>query len=152
MTEQEIRNNVIGLNTHTNSIYDYHTHLPYPTLTHIMNNTGINLVELEGSTHRAEAKVKLLTQKSYRMLVYGRMETTVRDLEYLIATRIHFREEFIRYVINLIGDMFISGDNSILLSDGYLSDELKQRVKIFHSGILDANRYDIGYYEYRKGY
>lgn len=141
------------LDTITGSIYDFNTHLPLPTTQKILDDTGINLIELEGSTLRANSKIKLFARKAYRILVYGKVERTNRDLEYLIATDINFRSAFVEYVVNLIGDIFISGNNSILMaSDSENSEALKQRAKLYHSGLLDAPRYSISHYEYRVGY
>lgn len=153
MTEIQIRDKVIELDILTRSEYNFSTHLPYPTLDRIYEDTGINLIELEGSTHKAEAKIRLFTTKAYRILVYGKVEKTNRDLEYLIATSLDFRESFIQYVTNLIGDVFISGNNSILMSsESESSESLRQRARLYHSGSLDAARYDVKRYEYRLGY
>lgn len=151
--ETDIRNKVSNLDTKTGSKYDFNTHKPYPTLDKIYEMTGLNLVDLEGGTSQAEAKVKLFTQKAYRILVYGKVEKTNRDLEFLIATNSMFREEFIQYVINLIGDVFISGENSILTgSEPETSWNLRQRARLYHSGVLDSARYDINHYDHRLGY
>lgn len=153
LKELEIKNKVLELDTKTNSVYNFNTHLPYPSIQSIYDNTGINLIELEGSTHQAESKVKLFTNKAYKILVYGKVERTNRQLEYLIATNEDFRREFLEYVISLIGDVFISGNNSILMgSEAETSESLRHRARFYHSGKLDAPSYILPYFEYRLGY
>lgn len=151
--ENTIRQKVEQLDLPTGSVYDFNAHLPFPTLDSIYANTGINLVELEGSTMQAEAKVKMFTRKAFKILTYNRVEKTNRDLEFLIATTTKFRQAFLEYVINLIGDLFISGNNSILTSStNETSESLRQRARLYYAGTLDAPRYQLAHYEYRLGY
>lgn len=150
---ETISNKVRALDDQTGSIYDFYSHLPYPTLQKIYDDTGINLTLLEGSSLQAESKIKLFVRKAFQILSYGKIEKTSRDLEYLVATDIHFRSAFVEYVINLIGDIFVSGNKSILMSsDSESAEELRQRARLYHSGLLDAPKYIVGSYEYREGY
>lgn len=151
--EQLIRDKVIELDGLTGSEYDFNSHLPYPTIQKIYDDIGINLTLLEGSSYQAESKIKLFVRKAFQILNYGKTEKTNRDLEYMIATELHFRTSFVEYVINLIGDIFVSGNKSILMSsEAESAEELRQRARLYHSGLLDASRYIIEPYKYRSGY
>lgn len=138
------------------SVYDMDSHLPYPSLGYILQETGENITENQaGSVEKANAFVRQMTKTAWLLLKEGKILDTQNKLEYLIATNEEYRLAFLDYVCSFIYDLYYGGIDNVLkpTKDLELKEILSAKTKAFINGsLLGAARIAWVDYEYRVGY
>lgn len=138
----------------TTSKYDYNLHMPIPTLSFIADETGENMVINTGSEQKARALVKKYTKIAFNLIMSTKIQQTRNDLEYLIATNAEYRYAFISFVAGLISDIYVAGDEALLLASGVdITKHLTISTRaLLEGGVLSIGRFAGLRYRHREGY
>lgn len=155
MTEQEIRKIVNQLNGE-DSKYDFKLHLPIPTLSFIVENSGFDMLEITGSKLQAERDIKFCTIIASRIMYADKLRNTKQVLEYMIATKESYRTDFLLYVATFINDMIMNGLISKLSEisnfESFAKNLSLSCYVMLKSGSLATSRFVPMSFDYRKGY
>ena len=136
------------------SVYDYDLHMPIPTLSFIAAETGEDMIINIGNEAKAMALVRKYTKIAYNLLMSTKIQQTRNDMEFLIATNPEYRLAFISFVAGLISDMYVAGDEAMLLADGVnIAEHLTLSTRaLLEGGLLSISRFTFMRYNYREGY
>lgn len=124
------------------SYYDLDKHTAYPTIDYILNETGENMIVLAGSELRAKAVIKQITDELKAYLSRYKLRETYNYMEYLIAFKNEWRNEFIKLVGNVI-------------YSEYNMEETREEAieRVFESSnLFSIERFVNAKYKYRVGY
>lgn len=125
-----------------NSVYDLDTHTAYPTIQYIANQTGENMITLTGNELKAKATIRQITDEVKQFLFNSKLRDTYNVLEYLIATNMNYRLEWIKSIANIIYAEYNMSETR---------QEAIERV-LKGSNLLSIERFTYIKYDYRKGY
>lgn len=135
------------------STYDSDSHIPYPTLEYIKDETGEDLSQEDDTTEDAFRRVKHLTKTAKHFLMHDKILDTQKKLEYLIATNEDYRRAFLEYVASFIFDVVMVGGNVLQTVQGDLNNVLTAKTKAFmKSKLLSAYHFTYIDYDYHVGY
>lgn len=125
-----------------NSTYDKKTHTRYPTLQYIKEQTGEDLETLAGTTLRAEAELRQITNDFKSHLSKNKLRETYNRIEYLVATN----EEWINEWNRIIASVIYKEYNMEATREEAMLDLIKG------SGLFSIERFQPFKYKYREGY
>jgi hypothetical protein len=84
------------------SVYDYNLHLPIPTNTYILQETGIDLILSTGDSVQANATLRFLTKTAMNAIKTNLTAVARINIEYLVAKSARHRAAFLDVVAYLI--------------------------------------------------
>lgn len=125
-----------------NSVYDLEAHTAYPTIQYIQNQTGESMITLSGNELKAKATIRQITDEVKQFLFNSKLRDTYNVLEYLIATKMNYRLEWIKSIANIIYAEYNMSETR---------QEAIERV-LKGSNLLSIERFTYIKYDYRKGY
>ena len=130
------------------SVYDHETHTPYPTLSYLIRETGIDFLTICGNEALARGRIRLITNIAKHYLMAQKHSETQLILEFLIAKNKKFRNAFLAYTTSVITTVIDSGLTEFLRESKSLkiSDRSNVLLKSFIEGsILRVVRFGINF-------
>lgn len=126
----------------TNSTYDMIKHTAYPSIYYIESETGENLTYLVGNELRAKTEIRQITDELMAYLSRNRLRETFNTMEYLIAVKKEWRNEFIKLVANVI------------YSEYNMTETRKEAIErvVESSNLFKIEKFINVKFEYRVGY
>lgn len=135
------------------STYDSDSHIAYPTLDYILEETGEDLKQASDNDEDAVRRLKHMTKTAKRFLMCDKIFDTQKKLEYLIATDEDYRREWLEYVASFVHDVLLTGANVLNVPQGQLQEVLTAKTRAFlESGLLNVKQFGYLEYTYHSGY
>lgn len=135
------------------SVYNFDLHLPIPTISYILQETGIDLVISTGSTTQANATLRFMTKTAMNAIKTNLTSEARVIIEYLIAKSERHRAAFLDVVAYLI--LAVKGNGiDELLKEGDTKITALNRLAQLQAQANDllVQRYDFYVQEPRSNY
>jgi hypothetical protein len=129
------------------SVYDYNIHLPLPTFSFILQETGVDLVLATGSEQEAQSVVRFLSQTAMNIIKDNVPPQAKINIEFLIAKSAKHRQAFITMVAYLVLTTRAKGLDDLLAN----TEQIAHMVKIQAHDLLQ-HKYDFVVDEVRGDY
>lgn len=135
------------------SVYNFTLHLPIPTISYILQETGIDLVVSTGSTSQANATLRFMTKTAMNAIKTNLTSEAKVIVEYLVAKSERHRAAFLDVVAYLI--LAVKGNGiDELLKEGETQITALNKLAQFQAIANDlmVQRYDFVVDEPRSDY
>lgn len=135
------------------SVYDFDIHLPLPTISYILQETGIDLTISTGSTTQANTTIRFMSKTAMNAIKANLPSQARINVEYLIAKSERHRSAFLDVVAYMILAVKGNGIDDLLQSGGTQIDTLNRLAQLqAQANDLLVHRYDFIVDEVRGNY
>lgn len=135
------------------SVYDFDIHLPLPTISYILQETGIDLTISTGSTTQANTTIRFMSKTAMNAIKANLPSQARINVEYLIAKSDRHRSAFLDVVAYMILAVKGNGIDDLLQSGGTQIDTLNRLAQLqAQANDLLVHRYDFIVDEVRGNY
>lgn len=131
------------------SVYDYELHLPLPTLSFILRETGIDLTLSTGTEQEAQSVVRFLAQTAINTIKEHVPSQARLNIEFLIAKSVEHRRAFITMVAYLVMATRAKGLDDLLADTSRVSNLV--RIQAQANNLLQ-HKYDFVVEDVRGDY
>lgn len=136
-----------------NSVYDYDLHLPIPTKTFILQETGIDLTLATGSESEADSTLRFLSKTAMAVIKSNVPSQAKLNVEYLIAKSERHRQAFIDVVAYMVLSVRGKGFDTLLDGGKGTLDAISRMARLqAEANDLLVHRYDFYVDEVRGDY
>jgi hypothetical protein len=136
-----------------NSVYDYNLHLPLPTKTYILQETGIDLTLATGSESEADATIRFISKTAMAVIKDNLPSQAKINIEYLIAKSVRHREAFCNVVAYMILAARGKGLDTLLDGGKGTLDSISRMARLqAEANDLLVHKYDFRVDEVRSDY
>lgn len=136
-----------------NGVYDYNLHLPIPTKTYILQETGIDLTLATGSEAEADTTLRFLSKTAMAVIKANVPSQAKINVEYLIAKSERHRQAFLDVVAYMILSVRGKGLDTLLDGGKGTLDALSRMARLqAEAHDLLVHRYDFYVDEVRGDY
>lgn len=135
------------------SVYNFTLHLPIPTTSYILQETGIDLVVSTGSNAQANATLRFMTKTAMNAIKTNLPAEARLSIEYLIAKNARHRAAFLDVVAYLI--LAVKGNGiDELLTEGDTKITALNRLAQLQAQANDllVQKYDFRVIDIRDNY
>ena len=135
------------------SVYNFTLHLPIPTTSYILQETGIDLVVSTGSNAQANATLRFMTRTAMNAIKTNLPAEARLSIEYLIAKNARHRAAFLDVVAYLI--LAVKGNGiDELLTEGDTKITALNRLAQLQAQANDllVQKYDFRVIDIRDNY
>jgi len=129
------------------SVYDYNRHIPIPTFSFVIDETGIDLVLATGSEQEAQSVLTFLSQTAMNIIKDNVPPQAKINIEFLVAKSERHRRAFITMVAYLVLTTRSKGLDDLLAN----THQIAHMVKIQAHDLLQ-HKYDFIVDEVRGDY
>lgn len=149
-------NELLNINPTTldgDSVYDYQLHLPIPTRSFVLRETGIDMVLATGSEIEADATIRFMTTTAMNMIKTNVPPQAKINIEFLIAKSTRHRQAFISLVAYMLLAAKGKGIDALLDGGATTIDALARiaRIQAEANGLL-VHQYDFAVTDVRSDY
>jgi hypothetical protein len=136
-----------------NSVYDFNLHLPIPTKTYILQETGIDLSLAVGSEVEADITLRFLAKTAMAVIKSNIPSQAKLNIEYLIAKSERHREAFCNVVAYMVLSVRGKGLDTLLDGGKGTLDAISRMARLqAEANDLLVHRYDFVVNEVRSDY
>jgi hypothetical protein len=135
------------------SVYDYALHLPIPTKTYILHETGIDLTLATGSEIEADITIRFLSKTAMAVIKSNIPSQAKLHIEYLIAKSVLHREAFCNVVAFMVLAVRGKGLDTLLDGGKGTLDSISRMARLqAEANDLLVHKYDFVVDEVRSDY
>jgi len=135
------------------SVYNFTLHLPIPTTSYILQETGIDLVVSTGSNSQANATLRFMTKTAMNAIKTNLTAEARISIEYLIAKNARHRAAFLDVVAYLILAVKGNGIDELLAGGNTKITALNKLAQLqAQANDLLVQKYDFTVIDIRDNY
>lgn len=149
-------NELLNINPTTldgDSVYNFQLHLPIPTRSYIMRETGMDLILATGNEVEADALLRFMSITAMNMIKANVPSNARLNIEFLIAKNKRHREAFLEVVAMMILSAKGKGIDTLLEGGQATIDTLSRIARVqAEANDLLVHHYDFTIKDVRSDY